>query len=144
MSLLQPQGQGISTPRPSLLSGPYWEGCRRHELLYQCCSVCGYRGLRAFAVCAQCLASAPVWERSAGTGSLYSWTIVWRPPDPSFSVPYAPAVVQLDEGVWMMSAVIGCEPDALQAGMRLAVEFHPASDEIVLPYFAPEPQAGAA
>jgi len=52
-------------------------------------------------------------------------------------MPYAPAVVRLDEGVWMMSAVIGCEPDALHEDMRLAMEFHPASDEITLPYFAP-------
>ncbi len=37
----------------------------------------------------------------------------------------------------MMSAVIGCEPDALHEDMRLVVEFHPASDEITLPYFAP-------
>jgi hypothetical protein len=37
----------------------------------------------------------------------------------------------------MLSAVIGCEPDALHDGLRLSVEFHPASDEITLPYFAP-------
>jgi hypothetical protein len=61
----------------------------------------------------------------------------WRPPEPSLVVPYAPAVVHLDEGVWMLSAVIGCEPADLHDGMQLAVEFHPASDEITLPYFAP-------
>jgi uncharacterized protein len=88
-------------------------------------------------VCAKCLASSPVWEPSSGRGSLYSWTVVWRPPDPSFRVPYAPAVVLLDEGAWMLSAIIGCEPDALHEGLRLHVEFHPASEEITLPYFTP-------
>ena len=63
--------------------------------------------------------------------------MVWRPPEPSLHVPYAPAVVHLDEGVWMLSAVIGCEPTDLHDGMRLAVSFHRASDEITLPYFAP-------
>ena len=87
---------------------------------------------------AQCHAGTPVWECSAGKGSLYSWTVVWRPPDPSFQVPYAPAVVRLDEGFWMLSAVVGCEPEALREGLRLAVEFHPASDTITLPYFGPE------
>ena len=76
-----------------------------------------------------------------GRAALYSWTVVWRPPNRSFRVPYAPAVVRLEEGVWMMSAVIGCEPDALHEGMRLAVEFHPASPEITLPYFAPVTEA---
>ena len=51
--------------------------------------------------------------KERGRGSLYSWTVVWRPPDPSFRVPYAPAVIRLDEGFWMLSAVIGCEPEAL-------------------------------
>jgi hypothetical protein len=88
-------------------------------------------------VCARCHASSPTWEPSAGKGSLYSWTVVWRPPDPSFRVPYAPAVVRLDEGFFMLSAVIGCEPEALQEGLRLAVEFHAASEGMTLPYFRP-------
>jgi hypothetical protein len=37
----------------------------------------------------------------------------------------------------MMSAVIGCELEELREGLRLSVEFHPASDEIELPYFSP-------
>ena len=138
MTALVPQPGGTPAPRPSLRSTPYWDGCRRHELLYQRCANCSYRGLGAFSVCAQCHASEPVWEQSSGKGSLYSWTVVWRPPDPSFQVPYAPAVVRLDEGYWMLSAVVGCEPEGLHEGLRLAVEFHPASDEITLPYFAPE------
>jgi uncharacterized protein len=134
---LLPQPEGIPAPRPGLHSRPYWEGSRRQQLLYQRCSECSFCGLSAFAVCAQCQASAPVWEESAGQGSLYSWTVVWRPPDPSFQVPYAPAVVRLDEGFWLMSAVIDCEPEALQQDLRLAVVFHPISDEITLPYFHP-------
>jgi hypothetical protein len=46
-------------------------------------------------------------------------------------------VVRLDEGPFMMSAVIGCEPGALHEGLELSVEFHPASDDLTLPYFAP-------
>jgi uncharacterized OB-fold protein len=137
MSLLLPQPAGIPAPHPSLHSRPYWEGCRRRQLLYQRCAECSFRGLSAFTVCAQCHATAPVWEESAGHGSLYSWTVVWRPPDISFQVPYAPAVVRLDEGFWMLSAVIGCEPAELREDLRLAVEFHPASDDITLPYFRP-------
>jgi uncharacterized OB-fold protein len=137
MSLLHPQPEGIPAPRPSLHSQPYWEGCRRHQLLYQRCAECSFIGLSAFTVCARCHATTAVWDASAGQGSLYSWTVVWRPPDPTFQVPYAPAVVRLDEGFWMLSAVIGCEPEALHEDLRLAVEFHPASADIILPYFRP-------
>jgi len=36
-----------------------------------------------------------------------------------------------------MSAVVGCEPEELGADLRLKVEFHPAGDDITLPYFRP-------
>jgi uncharacterized protein len=137
VSLLVPQATGIPTPHPSMRSRPYWEACRRYRLLYQRCAECSFRGLSAFTVCARCHSTSPVWEESAGQGTLYSWTVVWRPPDPAFEVPYAPAVVRLDEGFSMLSAVIGCEPEALHEDLRLAVEFHPASDTVFLPYFRP-------
>ena len=78
-----------------------------------------------------------MFSASSGRGRLYSWTVVWRPQHPAFTVPYAPAIVSLDEGWFMMSAVVGCEPEDLRPDMALAVEFHPASDEITLPYFRP-------
>ncbi len=137
MSLLLPQVEGIPVPRPGQHGRQYWDGCRRHTLLYQRCAECSFRGLAAFSVCASCHATSPAWEESAGNGALYSWTVVWRPPDPSFRVPYAPAVIRLDEGFWMLSAVIGCEPEALCVDLPVAVEFHRASDEITLPYFRP-------
>jgi hypothetical protein len=43
----------------------------------------------------------------------------------------------------MLSAIVGCEPEALREGLRLTVEFHAASDDITLPYFAPDTSADA-
>jgi uncharacterized OB-fold protein len=74
---------------------------------------------------------------SEGRGRLYSWTIVWRPQTPEFEVPYAVAIVDLAEGCSIISAVIGCTPEDLFEGMDLAVEFHPNSDSLNLPYFRP-------
>jgi uncharacterized OB-fold protein len=135
--VLQPQPVGVPAPVPSALSQPYWDGAARGELLYQRCDACGtIAGLPA-PVCGACLGRALTWTRSSGTGSLYSWTVVWRPQHPSFAVPYAPAIVELDEGWTMMSSVVGCRPSELVAGLRLAVEFHPVSEDISLPYVRP-------
>jgi uncharacterized OB-fold protein len=87
--------------------------------------------------CAACGAPVLTWERSEGRGRLYSWTVVWRPQHPTFRVPYAPAIIELDEGFWLMSAIVGCEAEDLRADMSVLVEFHPASDDVVLPYFRP-------
>jgi uncharacterized OB-fold protein len=141
--MLQPQAPGIPVPTPSSTSAPYWDACRRGELVFQRCDRCETIALRPTTVCGNCLGRSLSWVHSSGLGRLYSWTVVWRPQHPSFQVPYAPAIVALDEDWFMMSAVVGCEPEELRADMRVAVEFHPASDEISLPYFrpasAPEP-----
>jgi uncharacterized protein len=137
VSVLEPQPAGIPVPRPSQRSAPYWEGCKKRELRYQHCGECGYIGPRPFTICGRCGSDSITWETSSGMGRLYSWTVVWRPQHPSFVVPYSPAVVEMDEGYWMMSAMVGCTIEELAAGMRVAVEFHDVSDEITLPYFRP-------
>lgn len=137
--MLAPQPIGIPVPVPSPLAAPYWEGCREGELRIQRCAGCGYVPPKPAPVCARCHRRPLGWERSAGLGALYSWTVVWRPQHPSFQVPYAPAIVELDEGLRMVTAIVGCDPDDLSAGMRLAVEFYPASERITLPYFRPAP-----
>ena len=137
MTALSPQPVGIPTGSRSTAAAPYWDACRRGELLYQRCGACGEVNMKPARVCASCGNAALTWERSNGRGTLYSWTVVWRPQHPSFQVPYAPAIVALDEGFWMLTAIIGCEPDALRADLPVVVEFHPASDDVALPYFRP-------
>jgi uncharacterized protein len=137
VSTLEPQPLGIPVPSPSARSAGYWEGAAEGRLTYERCTNCGYVGLRPLVVCASCLGRDTERLTSTGLGTLYSWTVVWRPPDPAFRVPYAPAVVELEEGFFVISSVIGCEPYELCAGMALEVEFHPVSDEISLPYFRP-------
>ena len=135
--MLEAQPVGIPVPNPSAASKQYWEGCARGELLYQRCEDCGTVALRPGTVCGHCLSRSLLWVRSSGHGTLYSWTVVWRAPRPAFTVPYAPAIVSLDEGYWMVTSIVGCEPEDLRDGMPVAVEFHPAGDDIVLPYFRP-------
>ena len=59
---------------------------------------------------------------------MYSWTTVWRPQTPAFTVPYAAVIVDMDEGWQMLSNLIGCEHDAVHVGMPVEVEFHPIHD----------------
>ncbi len=135
---LRPQPLGIPVGAPSALTRPYWDACARGSLVYLRCDGCGLILERPATVCGGCLGRSLSWTPSSGRGSLYSWTVVWRPQHPSFHVPYAPAIVAMDEGWWHIAAVVGCEASDLTAGMRLAVEFHPTSEDITLPYYRPE------
>ncbi len=137
MTVLRPQPPGTPAPVPSRFSAPYWEGCAREELLFLRCSRCHQAIADAARVCWRCRSRDLRWERSVGRGRLYSWTVVWRPQAPVFEVPYAPAIVQLEEGVFLVTSIVGCEPENLAEGMQMAVEFHPCSDDVKLPYFRP-------
>jgi len=137
VTVLAPQPVGIPVPRPSQVAAPYWEGCRAGVLRLQRCSVCGAVAPRPARLCRACHRPTLVWEDSAGLGRLYSWTVVWRPQHPSFVVPYAPAIIEIDEGMRVLSAMVGCSDSDLRDGLRVAVEFHAVSDEISLPYFRP-------
>ncbi|MBM3658848.1 MAG: hypothetical protein FJW95_05005 [Actinobacteria bacterium] len=134
---LVPQPATIPPPYPSAHSAPYWEGAKQGELRFQRCSACGHAEFDPSIICRRCGHRELVWERSAGNGTVYSWTVVWRPQQPSFVVPYAPAIVDLDEGYQMLANVVGCDVADLAVGLRVTVEFHPVSDGFVLPYFRP-------
>jgi len=137
MNVLRPQPPGTPAPVPSPFSAPFWEGCRHEELRFLRCSQCHLAIADAARICSRCHSRDLRWEQSQGRGRLYSWTIVWRPQTPMFTVPYAVAIIELDEGIFAVSAIIGCTPDDLYEGLPLMVEFHPVNEEQKLPYFRP-------
>jgi uncharacterized OB-fold protein len=141
MTLLRPHPEGIPAPVPSALSRPFWEGCQRGELLFQRCPN-GHAIFIPAPICRQCLSADLKWERSAGKGHVYSWSVVWRPPSPKYQVPYAAAIVALDEGYAMIGNVIGCDHESVSAGLSVLVEFHPIGNGLYLPYFAPSGDPG--
>ena len=72
-------------------------------------------------------------------GVVSSFAIVRHPPSPAFAadVPYAVALIALDEGPTMVAGLRGCAPEAVSVGLRVEVEFEARSDDIHLPYFHP-------
>ena len=137
MTVLQPQAGPIPVPVPTVTSQPYWEGCARGELLFQRCGGCHAAVHTPAMICGRCWSRELTWERSKGTGAVYSWTAVWRPPTLAFTVPYAPVIVDVDEGWQMLSCLIGCELDDIRVGMRVEVEFHMGDNGVSFPYFRP-------
>ena len=132
---IEAQGIGIPLPTPGRWSEPFWERARHGELVYQRCQTCGVIPSLPIRTCT--CGGQLVWERASGRATLYSWTVVWRPPHPAFTVPYVPAIAHLEEGAWLMTSLIGCAPEAAEADMALQVEFHPAGGDIWLPYVRP-------
>ncbi len=111
---------------------PFWDAAREGTLLVKVCTACGAAHWYPRALCPFCF-GATAWKESAGTGTIYSYSVMRRVPRP-----YAIAYVTLDEGVTMMTNVVGCELDDVRIGMRVRVVFVPsAGDEPPLPMFSP-------
>lgn len=124
-------------PEADDLTRPFWEACGRRQLTVQECARCQHRFFTPSAACPACLSLDWTWQPSPGTGTLYSFTEVLRPPSADFEVPYILAVVDLDDGWTMLSNVVGATADELVCGQPLRVEFVEAEGGVLLPCFTP-------
>ena len=88
-------------------------------------------------MCAECGSLRWEWSRSSGRGSVFTWTVVVRAMHPAFGedVPLAPAVIEMEEGVRLLSQVEDCRPEDLEIGMPVEVVFDDVTAEITLPKF---------
>ena len=135
--MLKPHPEGIPVPVPSLISQPFWDACNRGELVFQRCNNCGAAVFNPAPICRRCTSRDLTWTTSNGTGSVYSWTTIWRPQTPAFVVPYVAAIVDVDEGYQMVANIVECEAEDIFAGMPVGVEFHSIGSDMSLPYFHP-------
>ena len=130
-----------SSPPASLIqqdsdSRPYWEGLKRGELRIQGCDACGRAVFYPRALCPHCHSDALSWMTATGRGTIYSYTVVHQAFGPfAGDVPYFVALVELEEGVRMMTRILDASRERLTLGAAVRVTFEQVSDDLTLPYF---------
>jgi uncharacterized OB-fold protein len=107
---------------------PFWAGCARGELLVQRCARCDQRIFPPEPACPGCLTTGLEWVGSRGTGTVYSFSVVYRSPGPGFPVPYALAVIDMDDSWSLLSNIIADDAtgpgfERLRSGARVRAEF---------------------
>ena len=129
----------IPKPLPELegFTKDFYEGCGRGELLFQHCSDCKAWRHVPRELCAECGSWNWEWRASSGRGRVFTWTVIERALHPAFAeeVPFAAVVVELEEGVRLLSQVIDCPLDQLEMDLPVEVVFDAVTDEITLPRF---------
>ncbi len=118
-------------------SRPFWEGCKRHELVLQRCQDCGAFVYYPRALCTACHSDRLRWEPVSGQGTIYSFTVCHRPAGPAFQgdVPYVVALIDLREGPRMISNIVGIAPALVRIGQSVRVAFEDVTEELTLPKF---------
>jgi uncharacterized OB-fold protein len=127
--------EGRPLPVPTEISAPHWEGAKAGRLMVQHCAACKVHVFIPRRACPTCLGEPLDWVESSGRGTVYSYTIIHRPPHPAFDPPYCAAIIELEEGWHMLSNIVGSPPEAIRVGLPVRVEFLEASEEISLPVF---------
>lgn len=105
---LNPQGGAEARFRKALDGGRF---------LIQRCGHCGKHVFYPREVCPHCSAADLDLVAPIGTGTVYSSTVVRRKPESGGD--YNVALVDLDEGVRLMSRVDGIPPTEVKIGMRV-------------------------
>ncbi len=125
-------------PIPQPESDKYWEGANEGKLLLQ--KFGDHIQFYPRAVSTKDGSRDVEWIEALGKATLYTFTIVYQAPHPSFvdDVPYIAAIVTLEEGVNMPTRIIGIdpEPENLTLGMDLKLDFIDADGQ-KLPVFKP-------
>ncbi|MGW0828220.1 bifunctional MaoC family dehydratase N-terminal/OB-fold nucleic acid binding domain-containing protein [Streptomyces sp. NPDC002845] len=131
-------------PRPVVNrdNAGFWEGVEGHRLLIQRCGGCGALRFPWLPGCNAC--GSPVWDtvEAGGDGTVYSYVVMHHPPFPAFAPPYAVALIELAEGVRIVSNVVGVPCDEVRIGMPVRLEFARYEEELVLPVFRAQEVAG--
>jgi uncharacterized OB-fold protein len=137
-------------------SGPFWDATREGRLLVQWCVRCD-RGIfypRAF--CPYCggagdgdgdgdgdgeVGGPLEWREASGRATVHAAVVEYRPEaaGATFSdgAPYCIALVDLEEGVRMMTNIVDCRPEDVHSGMAVTVAWEPLSDGRRLALFRP-------
>lgn len=113
MSLPQPVAQAPSTGPMTTWHAALAEG----RLDIQRCANCSRHVFYPRLVCPHCSGASLEWVAATGTGTVYSTTIVARRAE--HGGPYNVALVDLDEGVRMMSRVEDIGPAQVVIGQRV-------------------------
>ena len=126
-------------PKPSKWSRPFWDNAKKHKLTLKKCKDCGHIDHPPYPYCTNCSSSNSEWMEASGKGKLVAYAVnTYMVPFPFWDdMPYVVAMIELAEGVRMISNIVQCDHGKLKNGMELEVIFDDVSDEFTLPKWRP-------
>jgi uncharacterized OB-fold protein len=128
----------MSDPNPAFgNSGPqkiFFEALKSGVFRIQRCSACSRHVFYPRVLCPHCGSPRLAWVDASGDGTVYSTTVVRRKADAGgdFNI----ALIDLAEGVRMMSRVDGAAPDAVRIGMPVKAEIITENDQPLIVFRA--------
>ena len=131
--MLIAQDRKIPPPSVNPENKAYFDAAAGGKLVLKYCTSCSSFHHYPRALCPFCFSDKTEWRDAKGTGTVYTHSVLRR----GVPVPYCIAYVTLDEGVSMMTNIVGCDLDAVHIGQKVRVVFKPTDGGPPVPMFTP-------
>ena len=118
-------------------SAAFWTAARDGRLVAQRCAGCRRLHHPPRPLCPHCRSLDHELVDLAGTGTVYSYAVLHHPQHPAFSYPVVAALVDLDEGIRLVTKLVEVDPADVRIGMDVEVVFVPTVDDRAVPVFRP-------
>jgi hypothetical protein len=111
-----------------------WEGAQKHKLMIQRCKDCGTFVHPPRPCCPNCNSFSREWVQSSGKGKIYSWVTVNydKVGYPGMMCPYSIVLVDIEEGVRLVTNVVDMKPEDIYIGMPVEVVFEDIGPDLTL------------
>ena len=119
---------------------PYWDACKKHELLIPKSKETGELFFYPRAMSPGDDMSEDIeWVKSKGKGKIWTFSVHHMGPSKAYKgdPPHVVALVEMEEGVKMMTNIVDCDPKDVEIGMDVEVVFDDVTEEVTLPKFRP-------
>jgi uncharacterized OB-fold protein len=126
-------------PPMSTAGEPYWEATRDRRLVLPWCLGCGRAHWFPREACPHCLGGEIEWRDASGRGVVHAASVMPKPAMPMLAdrVPYVVALVDLDEGVRLMTNIVEVAAEQVAVGMVVGADWEALSDGRHLLVFRP-------
>lgn len=103
----------------------YWrEIPQRYRMEAEKCKKCGKIYFPPRVICPECKSREFEQVKLKDEGTLLTYTVIRVGPSQFVNqTPYAMGIVKLDDGINILTQIVDCEPDQIQTGMKLKLEF---------------------
>lgn len=112
-------------PRVTPQTAAYWKAASEGRLLLGACNDCPKLSHPPQSVCPFCWSSNVATRTASGKAKLNAFTVVHQSTVPAFRerLPYIVAYVELEEGLYLVSNLVNCDPKAARIDMPLKAVF---------------------
>lgn len=132
-------GETGNAGRGNAISAPFWRSVEEGEMKLPYCPGCERFFFYPRPFCPNCWSEDVEWRPVSGEGTVWSFSVVHFPffrGEWKERLPYVVALIELEEGVRMLSNVVECPVEEVRVGLPVKVLYGRLGDQ-TMPLFRP-------